>query len=90
MRCAVTADRHPHHTRQEGQGREGDRGPVGDPRFNDISSLRDLAKHWLLEIETFFATYKTLEGDVPEVSGWGGPAAAWQVIEQARRRAGSS
>ncbi len=64
--------------------------PVGDPRFNDIRALRDLAEHWLLEIETFFATYKTLEGDVPEVSGWRGPAAAWKVIEQARRRAGSS
>lgn len=61
--------------------------PVGDPRFADIRDLHDLAKHWLLEIETFFATYKTLEGDVPDVSGWRGAAAAWKAIETARRRA---
>lgn len=61
--------------------------PVGDPRFDDIRELRHLAKHWLLEIETFFATYKTLEGDIPEVSGWHGVSAAWKAIESARRRA---
>src|SRR5690348_9129624 len=37
--------------------------PVGDPRFDEIKTLDDLAPHWRLEIETFFATYKTLEGD---------------------------
>lgn len=61
--------------------------PVGDPRFADIRDIHDLAKHWLREIETFFATYKTLEGDDPDVSGWGGAAAAWKAIEAARRRA---
>jgi len=39
------------------------------------------------KIETFFATYKTLEGDVPLVSGWRGAAAAWTAIEAARKRA---
>ena len=39
------------------------------------------------EIETFFATYKTLEGDVPLASGWRGAAAAWTAIEAARKRA---
>ena len=61
--------------------------PIGDPRFAEIRELKDLAKHWLLEIETFFATYKTLEGDVPDVSGWRGAAAAWRAIEAARKRA---
>jgi inorganic pyrophosphatase len=61
--------------------------PVGDPRFDDIVELSDLAKHWLLEIETFFATYKTLEGDDPSVSGWHGSRAAWKAIDAARKRA---
>ena len=61
--------------------------PVGDPRFADIRDIHDLAKHWLREIETFFATYKTLEGDDPDVSGWRGATAAWKAIEAARRRA---
>lgn len=61
--------------------------PVGDPRFDGITDLGDLAKHWLLEIETFFSTYKTLEGDVPEVSGWHGRASSWRVIEACRKRA---
>lgn len=60
--------------------------PIGDPRFADITDLGGLAKHWLLEIETFFRTYKTLEGDVPKVSGWHDAATAWKIIEAARER----
>lgn len=36
--------------------------PVADPRFHRIEDLEALQKHWLLEIEDVFATYKILEG----------------------------
>ena len=63
--------------------------PVGDPRFNEIRELHDLPKHWLREIETFFATYKTLEGHgAVKLDGWHGTRTAWQLIEKStvRRR----
>jgi len=60
--------------------------PVGDPRFNEITKLDDLAKHWRREIETFFATYKELERDDTEIGGWRDEEAAWKLIEAARKR----
>ena len=61
--------------------------PVGDPRFDEIRTLKDLAPHWRKEIETFFATYKTLETDDTEVRGWHDEKTAWRVIDAARKRA---
>jgi inorganic pyrophosphatase len=60
--------------------------PVGDPRFDDVRDLKDLPQHWLREIETFFATYKYLEGDAAEVhvSGWRGARTAWALIKRSR------
>ena len=60
--------------------------PAGDPRFDPIKTLKDLAPHWQKEIETFFATYKTLEKDDTEVRGWHDEQVAWRVIEAARAR----
>ena len=60
--------------------------PVGDPRFDEIRTLKDLAPHWRKEIETFFATYKTLETDDTEVRGWHDEKIAWRVIDEARKR----
>ena len=60
--------------------------PVGDPRFDEIRGLGDLAPHWQKEIETFFATYKALESDDTEVQGWHDKKTAWRVIEAARKR----
>lgn len=59
--------------------------PVGDPRFDTIRDLKDLAPHWLREIETFFATYKALEGDDVELTGWRGSRMAWSLIEKSRK-----
>jgi inorganic pyrophosphatase len=61
---------------------------AGDPRFDTIKELADLAPHWLREIEIFFETYKQLE-DQKEVSvgGWEGQAAAMAAIETCRERA---
>lgn len=60
--------------------------PVGDPRFDEIRRLKDLAPHWRKEIETFFATYKSLEADDTEVGGWHDEKTAWRLIEASRRR----
>lgn len=64
--------------------------PAGDPRFDEIRALKDLAPHWQKEIETFFATYKYLEADDTEVKGWHDERVAWQVIRDARERAGNA
>jgi inorganic pyrophosphatase len=60
--------------------------PTGDPRFAEIRTLKDLAPHWRKEIETVFATSKSLESDDTEVRGWPDEKTAWRVIESARRR----
>ncbi|HEX9496531.1 MAG TPA: inorganic diphosphatase [Candidatus Limnocylindria bacterium] len=60
--------------------------PVGDPRFDEIRTLDDLAPHWRKEIETFFSTYKVLEADDTEVRGWHDETVAWKVIDAARER----
>lgn len=44
--------------------------PVNDPRFNHYRSLDQVGKHWLREIETFFATYKLLEDKETNIFGW--------------------
>lgn len=60
--------------------------PTGDPRFDSITKLSDLAPHWLAEIEYFFKTYKALEDkQQPTVKGWRGAEAAWEAIETARQ-----
>lgn len=59
--------------------------PTGDPRFHDVRRLSDLPKHWLLEIQTFFDSYKVLEGGKgATVKGWRGADAAWRAIAAAR------
>jgi inorganic pyrophosphatase len=58
--------------------------PVGDPRFDEIRELDDLPKHWLREIETFFATYKELEGDEVKLGGWHDAKTAWSLIDKSR------
>ena len=58
--------------------------PVGDPRFDEVRALDHLAPHWLREIETFFATYKALEGEAVEVAGWRDAETAWKLIDASR------
>jgi len=60
--------------------------PQGDPRFDDINDLPDLDKHWLKEIENFFATYKLLEEKDTELLGWDDADEAWRVIREADER----
>lgn len=60
--------------------------PVGDPRFEEITSLEDLPAHWLREIENFFATYKLLEDKETDLYGWEGIDSALTTIEESRHR----
>lgn len=44
--------------------------PTRDRRFNDVTELRGIPPHLLLEIEHFFSVYKALDGLHPSVTGW--------------------
>jgi len=46
--------------------------PVAAPRFDDIYDISDVQKHWLVEIENFFDTYRLLEKKESYVEGWKG------------------
>lgn len=61
--------------------------PIGDPRFDTVQDLDDLAPHWLREIETFFSTYKKLEGEQVKLAGWRKARTAWDLIDKSRKRA---
>lgn len=58
--------------------------PVADPRFAGIRSLGDLGRHWLVEIENFFNTYKLLEDKASEVEGWRGREEALETLQRYR------
>lgn len=58
--------------------------PAVDPRYEHVRELADAGEHWQREIETFFRTYKLLEGRETRIGGWAGRETAWQIIEAAR------
>ena len=60
--------------------------PERDPRFAHYETLEQVGKHWLKEIETFFATYKLLEQKQTDVLGWHGVEVARREIEECRAR----
>jgi inorganic pyrophosphatase len=60
--------------------------PVDDPRYAHVTSLEQLGDHLLREIETFFDTYKLLEGKETNVLGWHGESVARQQIATCRQR----
>jgi inorganic pyrophosphatase len=60
--------------------------PVADPRFDEVTDLKDLPHHWLDEVENFFSSYKSLEGTPASTGEWKGAAEAFRVL--ARRWCG--
>lgn len=56
--------------------------PLADPRFDGISDIGHVHKHWLTEIENFFNTYKVLEKKETEVEGGNDSAAARNVLRK--------
>jgi len=57
--------------------------PERDPRFAEVSDLRDLPRHLLKELEHFFGVYKDLEGKATAVLGWEPALRAHQIIRAA-------
>jgi inorganic pyrophosphatase len=55
--------------------------PSSDPLFAELRDLGDVSKHYLREVEHFFATYKHLEGVTTEVHGWAPAKAAMAEVE---------
>jgi len=56
--------------------------PVADPRFDGIQDISQLQRHWLVEIENFFNTYKVLEGKETRVEDWKGAEEARAVLKR--------
>ena len=55
-----------------------------DPRLENLETLSDLAPHRLKEIETFFNTYKDLEGGQTLIIGWDDRESAMKIIAECR------
>jgi inorganic pyrophosphatase len=60
--------------------------PHPDPLFNEIRDLDDVPRHFLLEVEHFFMTYKQLEGVKIESDGWEHARAAEEEVQASIRR----
>ena len=56
--------------------------PIADPRFKGMKDLKDIQKHWLVEIENFFNIYKELENKEIEVEGWRGAEEAFNILNK--------
>ncbi|AFY69055.1 Inorganic pyrophosphatase [Thalassoporum mexicanum PCC 7367] len=46
--------------------------PAKDPRYAEVTGLKDIASHRLEEIAEFFRSYKNLEKKETEIRGWEG------------------
>lgn len=57
--------------------------PVNDPLYDGYQDLSDVPKHYLKEVEHFFAVYKDLEGARVHALGWEGRDAAHATIREA-------
>lgn len=60
--------------------------PVRDPLYQEYEDLKDVAPHFLLEVEHFFTIYKDLEGAKTLMHGWSGRAEADAIIQAACER----
>lgn len=54
-----------------------------DPRYSHVNSFSDFSPHILIEVEHFFKTYKTLQGNVTQVNGWKGYDTAMKELQLA-------
>ena len=56
--------------------------PLADPRFDGIEDIEQVQKHWLIEIENFFRTYKMLEKKKTSVKDWKDRNAAKRLLKK--------
>ncbi len=56
--------------------------PDKDPRYANVTSLKDIDPHRLDEIAEFFRTYKNLEKKVTEITGWDDVEAVKPLVEE--------
>jgi len=56
--------------------------PVKDPRWDEVHDLEDINKHTIKEIEHFFSTYKKVQNDEVEVTGFKGKKEAQADFER--------
>lgn len=55
--------------------------------YTKVKRLKDLPRHFVKELETFFVDYHKLEGKTYKLLGCKGPAAAQTLIKQAQKAA---
>jgi inorganic pyrophosphatase len=55
--------------------------------YTKIKRLKDLPRHFVEELETFFVNYHKLEGKTYKLLGCKGPAAAQTLVKQAQKAA---
>jgi inorganic pyrophosphatase len=63
--------------------------PLGDPTWQHVGELHDVAPHRLREIEHFFQIYKDLEDKPTTTLGWRDRAVAEALVEKAFAQAGT-
>ena len=59
--------------------------PIKDPRYAQVTSLKDIAPHRLEEIAEFFRTYKNLEKKETQITGWQDIDAVNPLVEKCIR-----
>lgn len=57
-----------------------------DPRYKDVTSVKDLNDHFIKEVEHFFEVYKQLEGKWAKVGAWQEAAVAKKMILESQAR----
>lgn len=57
--------------------------PLGDPTWNHVTELDQVASHRLAEIENFFQIYKQLEGKETVTFGWRDRSVAEELVTRA-------
>ncbi len=56
--------------------------PLADPRFDGIEDISQIQKHWLIELENFFGTYKLLEKKETRVEAWKDSKVAKAILKK--------
>lgn len=60
--------------------------PQHDPSYESYQELGDVPPHYIVEVEHFFSTYKTLEGGEVKVDGWAPREEAEKTILKSMER----